>query len=186
MKSSFLALALALVTQTAFGAGAPLKAKPTSWWSDFSITPFGTLAHPNLTDAPVYGAGIDVGYYLNRTVSLHLANTVYDQSGSSRSAGGSEFRGSGGSGGWLDAPAIDETSILFRADLIRDSRERIVGYFVGSGDRDWVTRDWAFGVGVGAELRLTRNISLGADSRIRAWFAREKDLTTRGFVSIRF
>lgn len=175
LRLSAIALAMGFLTQTAFGADAPLKAKPASWWSDFSITPFGTLVHPNLTDAPVYGAGIDVGYWLNRTVSLHVANTVYDQPGSSR-----------GSGGWLDAPAVDETSILFRADLIRDSRERIVGYFIGSGDRDWVTRDWAFGVGVGAELRLTKNISLGADSRIRAWFAREKDLTTRGFLSIRF
>lgn len=137
-----------------------------SWWSDVSISPYGTITHPNL-DKPIYGAGLDVGYFINKTVSLHLANTAYQEND------------------WKGA-AIDETSVLFRADLIRSSTERFVGYILASGDRDWRTSDWAFGAGVGAEVRLSKYVSLGVDSRIRAWFNAEKDVQTRGFLSLRF
>lgn len=165
----------ALAVLTALGqatpstqAGSERKEKVTSsWWTDFSISPFGVYVRPNLTDAPQYGAGLDIGYQINRTVSLHVANLTYERND------------------WRDS-AIDETSVLFRADLIRSSKERFVANLIASGDRDWNASDYAFGVGVGAEVRLTKNVSIGADSRIRAWFQREKDLLTRGFVSVRF
>ncbi len=156
----------------------PLKAvakpAPKSWWSDFSVSPFGTVVHPNF-GAPIYGAGLDVGYYINHTVSIHLQNVVYDGDGTCKTEGG-----------WADAPAIDETSFLFRADLIRSSKERFVAYFLGSGSRDWVDHDWAFGAGAGAEIRLSKNFSVGAQSQVRGWFEKEKDVRTDGYLSLRF
>lgn len=159
---------------TAIAAEPAAKATITkpNWWTDFSVTPFGALTRPNLTDRPVYGAGIDLGYNINKTVSLHLSNLGY------------ETQDWGGS-------AIDETSILFRADLIKYSDERFVAFLIGSVDRGWGTtkvtdQDWGFGVGAGAELRFSKNVSIGADSRIRAWFKQEKDWLTRGFVSFKF
>ena len=136
------------------------------WWSDFSITPFGSATHPNLGKAE-YGSGLDVGYFINKTVSLHLANSAYQHN---------TWRG----------PAIDETSLLVRADLIRSSTERFVAYTLGGVDRSWEHSDYAFGVGLGGEVRLSKNISAGIDSRIRAWFKADKDVTTRGYLSFRF
>lgn len=128
MKTILILLTALLPMLTAIAAEPAAKATITkpNWWTDFSVTPFGALTRPNLTDRPVYGAGIDLGYNINKTVSLHLSNLGYE------------------------------------------------------------TQDWGFGVGAGAELRFSKNVSIGADSRIRAWFKQEKDWLTRGFVSFKF
>lgn len=144
-----------------------LGAQEKSWWTDFSISPYGAVTHPNLNDKAIWGAGLDVGYNINNTVSLHVANLAYEND---------NWKGQ----------AIDETSLLVRADLVRYSKERFVGYVLAGGDRDWDHSDWGFSAGLGAEIRLAKNISLGVDSRIRAWFKNEKDLQTRGFLSFRF
>lgn len=137
-----------------------------NWWTDFSISPYGAVTHPNF-EGPKYGAGLDVGYNINHTVSLHVANLTLEDN---------HWRGQ----------AIDETSILFRADLIRDSKERFVAYVLGGGDRSWDNSDWAFGVGVGAEVRFTKNVSVGVDSRIRSWFKQDKDVQTRAYLGFKF
>lgn len=173
-----IAIALALFTSLGYSAETnapappPPAPSPSNWWTDFSISPYGTVAHPDF-GKPVWGAGLDIGYAINRTVSMHLANTIFDYDNA----------------GWCDHAFIDETEVIFRADLIRGGgagKDRFVAFVLGSGGRNWEIEDWAFGVGVGAELRLTRNIGIGVDSRIRAWMHQEKDLMTRGFVSLRF
>lgn len=178
------ALAVALFTGILTAADPP-KPESKSWWTDFSVTPYGAVKHPDF-GAPIWGAGLDVGYNINRTVSLHLANSIFDQP---------DLKLDYESGpatveqGWFTGSSIDETELLFRADLIKGGgagKDRFVGYLIGSGTRDWEREDWAFGVGVGAELRLAKNVSLGADSRIRAFFKNDKDLLTRGFLSVRF
>lgn len=153
--SLFLALAL--------NAAEPVK---KSWWTDFSVTPFGAIIHPDFS-SPVWGSGLDLGYNINKTVSAHLSGVAFEFD---------DWKG----------PAIDELSLTLRADLIRYDRERLVFYGFGGGDRSFHYEDWAFGVGLGAELRLARNYSLGVDSRIRAWFDQDKDLLTRAFLSYRF
>lgn len=159
-------LALAAVLFATFLPARPAAAGDGDWWSNVSISPYGAATHPNL-GAPVYGAGLDVGYFINRTVSIHLAALANQPDG------------------WRGA-VIDETSFLFRADLIRSSKERFVAYLLGSGDRAWGRDDWAFGAGIGAEVRLSKNVSVGADSRLRAWFNEPKDVQTRVFGSFRF
>lgn len=170
MKTKLLAL-LAILAAFVINASEPApaasaKKESKSWWTDFSVSPYGAVNHPNF-GKPQYGAGLDVGYSINKTVSLHGTALAYE----SDRWGGS---------------TIDEASVLFRADLIRASKERFVTYVLAGGDRDFERDDWAFGAGIGAELRLARNFSLGADSRIRAFFNHDKDLITRGFLSFRF
>jgi len=145
----------------------PVAKEIKSWWTDASVTTFGAIRHADLGGKPQWGAGVDLGYNINKTVSLHVENLAYERNH------------------WGDT-VIDETSFVVRADLIRYSNERLVGYILASGDRDWWDDDWGFGAGAGLELRLTRNASIGVDSRIRAWFDREKDVLTRGFVGFRF
>ena len=182
-----MALAIALFTHvcTAAEPAAPANAKADNWWTDVSITPYGAVKHPNF-GAPIWGGGLEIGYQINRTVRLSLANTIFDappsvtyyEDGSSKSEEG-----------WFAGSALDETEVLFRADLIKgggDGKDRFVAFLIGSGSRDWEREDWAFGVGVGSEIRFTKNLSVGVDSRIRAWFNNDKDLLTRGFLSLRF
>jgi len=140
-----------------------------SWWTDYQVSTFAVITQPNLVNAPLYGAGIDVGYAINKTVELHLSNLAYERD----NWGGS---------------AIDESALIVRADLIKYSKERLIFYVLSSGERDWWHDEWGFGAGAGAELRFNRNLSIGADYRIRAWFSgeREKDGQTRGFLSYRF
>lgn len=163
--AAFLAVALF----TGYSQAAEQESK--NWWTDFSVTPFGTVTHPSF-GAPVWGAGLDLGYNINRAVSIHVSNlTLEDQN-------------------WGNQ-MIDETSLLFRADLIRTGgkgKDKFVAYFLGGGDVNWQTDqpDKAFGAGLGAELRLSKNFSIGADSRVRAWFDRDKDVITRGFIKFRF
>ena len=157
---------LLIVSISAFAGDAPAK-QSSSWWTDFSVSPYGAVTHPNLTDKAIWGAGLDVGYNINHTVSLHVANLAHEND---------NWRGQ----------VIDETSLLVRADLVRYSKERFVGYVLAGGDRDWDHSDWGFSAGLGAEIRLAKNVSVGVDSRIRAWFKNEKDLQTRGFLSFRF
>jgi len=173
MKSSpkLWAAALAVALFTVAKAQAQDDA-PKNWWTDFSVSPYGAVSHPDF-GKPVWGAGLDLGYNINRVVSVHLANTVFDYDHA----------------GWFEHSSIDETEALFRADLIKTGgagKDRFVAFLLGSGSRNWETEDWAFGAGVGAELRLSRNFSLGVDSRIRAWMKQDKDLMTRGFLSVKF
>lgn len=189
-----IALALALFTliatagepqvdRAALHLNAPTNApvQVDNWWTKFSISPYGAVKHPDF-GKPVWGAGLDLGYQINRTVSLHLANSIFDAPDITTKNDSTELD-------WWSGSAIDETEVLFRADLIRGGgagRDRFVGYLIGGGSRDWEAEDWGFGVGIGAELRFTKNVSIGADSRIRAWFDQDKDVITRGFVSLRF
>lgn len=169
-------------------APAPLlkTKKSSSWWTDFSISPYGAIVHNDLAGKALWGAGLDVGYSINRTVSLHLGNTIYDAPETKTFQGDTLVKSESG---WFAGSAIDETEFLFRADLIRgggQGKDRFVAFLLGSGSRDWNREDWGFGAGGGAELKLSKNFGLGADYRLRAWFDHDKDGIGRGFLSVHF
>lgn len=153
------AVAALLMLLFCWSAGAAEK----SWWTDVSVTPFAAINRPNLTDAPRYGAGLDLGYAVNHTVSLHVANLAYAQD---------HWRG----------PTIDQTSLLGEAALIRYSQERLVLSILASGDRQWERDDWGFGAGAKLELRLSKYFSIGADGRLVAFFKDKNALQLRGFI----
>lgn len=140
-----------------------------NWVTDWSFSPVAAWKAPNLIDNGSIGTGIDIGYSLNKSVSLHGEILKFQRN--------HEF----------DWPAIDETSLLVKADFMRDSKERFVVYALAGGDRSWGNiEDWAFGAGLGFEVKFSKNISIGADSRVRAWFKQDKDLLTRGLLNIKF
>lgn len=138
-----------------------------SFLSNISVSPYGAIKHVGITKGDVYGAGIDVGLSINPYVSVHVLNTAYQTD---------DWR----------TQAIDETSLLAKATLLSTENKNLSLYGIAGGDRSWQTDDWAFGVGLGVEVKLTKNVSLGIDSRIRAWFNDQEDMQTRGLLNISF
>lgn len=156
---------------------APTTPPPKEWWSRVAVTPFGAVSHSDFQGKPTWGAGLDVGYYINNTLSLHVSNMGTEEN---------DWRGK----------AIDETSLLFQADLIRDSRERFVGSLLGSVDRYWSSgsdshkdnssEDWGLGIGAGGEIRISKNFSFGVDWRVRIREGEDFGSLGRGFFRLRF
>ena len=67
------------------------------------------------------------------------------------------------------------------------AKESFVVYGKGGGTRDWTGDDWALGVGLGAELRPSKNFAIGADYTVNAWFNRsEKSSLARALMSFSF
>lgn len=161
-------------------------AESKSWWTDFSLRTYGATKHPDFAK-PVWGFGLDVGYQINRAVSLHLANSVFDQPETKVFFGETEIRTEGG---FWAGPAIDETELIAQADLIStggQGKDRFVASILGSGGREWNLEAWSFGAGVGGTVRFSKNFGAGLDSRIRAYMNGEKkDLITRLFLEARF
>lgn len=138
-----------------------------SFLSNITISPYGAIKHVEITQGDVYGVGVDVGLSINPYVSVHVLNTAYQTE---------DWR----------TQAIDETSLLAKASLLSSENKKLSLYGIAGGDRSWQTDDWAFGVGLGVEVRLGKNVSLGVDSRIRSWFNGREDMQTRGLLNISF
>lgn len=138
-----------------------------SYLDNISVSPYAAVTHHNITDGESWGAGLDVGLGINPYVSIHALNVTYSDN---------DWRSS----------AIDETSVLVKARLIRNASETLSLYGLAGGDRQWTSDDWAFGAGLGIELRVSKHVSVTADTRIRSWFNAEEDLQTRAALNIRF
>ena len=82
---------------------------------------------------------------------------------------------------------VDESELYGRANFVKFANESFTLYGKGGFARDWNDEAWATSVGVGAELRLSKNVGVSADYSIRAWFSdREKDSLARALVSVSF
>lgn len=139
-----------------------------SYLDGVTLSPFGAMRSIDITDGEQWGAGLDLGVPLNKYVSVHAQALGYSDN---------DWRG----------PAIDEVAVLAKADLVRYADERLKLYALGGADRSFDVDDWAFGIGAGLNLILSKNVSIGVDSRIRAWFdRREEDLLSRALLSISF
>lgn len=143
-----------------------VSTRAASILDEISVAPVAALRTENITGASTFGAGLDIGYDINKFVSIHSASLAFE-----------DWRGG----------AIDETSLYGKAKLVKFAKESLHLYGVGGVVRDWSDEAWATSVGLGAELRLSKNLSLGADYSIRAWFSdREKDSLARALINIRF
>lgn len=171
---TLLAIIASIVLASAVPAADPPTPTPptTDWVSKISVSPFGSVSHTDFEGAPTWGAGADIGYHFNKTLSLHgsLVGTETDNWGGT---------------------AIDETSVLLRGNIIRFYEDRATIYLLGSADRYWETHkhgdgDWGFGMGAGLEFRFTEKFSIGADYRIRAKFEQTNDDQVRGFFRLKF
>jgi hypothetical protein len=138
----------------------------TSWaassiLSEIQVAPVGVYTIPNIHDKGEWGAGIEIGLKLNPNVTLSLVN-ISDK-------GEENWR----EGGIL----VDETNLKVRANLLSSENKLLTLQGIGSGNRDWNSQDWGFGVGAGVKVRLYKEtLALQLDSQIRAWFKGEKDL----------
>lgn len=168
MKTLVAFICLVSVSILAAEPVAPKKNESKNYLDSISVSAGPVLRSVDFTDGHGdFGVAVDLGVGINKSVSLHVENVAY------------ENQGWGGS-------TIDSTSFLVKASLARYQRETLSLYALASADRDWNEDDWGFGGGLGVELKFNRNISIGADSRIRAWFDQEKDLLSRAFLTYKF
>ena len=133
---------------------------------EITVAPVAALKSEGITGASTFGAGLDLGYNINKFVSIHASSLAFE-----------DWRGG----------VVDETEVFGKANFVKFAGEAVQLYGKGGFVRDWGDESWATSVGLGAELKLSKNISVGADYSIRAWFSdREKDSLARALVSISF
>ena len=163
-------LALLMSASVIVGAEPPPPApQPTSFLHNLSVSPFGTIVHDGIGDGESYGAGLALGYSVNKAVTLELSGTTYSDND------------------WRDE-AFDESAALARFRLLKDETERLSLYGIAGADRDWGREAWALSGGLGVSLAVHKNASIFVDSRVRAWMkddeGKTKDITTR--MGLRF
>lgn len=135
----------------------PAKSSPLE---NIYVSPLGVYKLPNIHDKGEWGAGLELGVKVNKSVSLGLQAVSY--------AGDDLWNDSG----YL----VDETSLVVHADLFSTEKKTLTLGVLASGVRDWNTDDWGFGVGPEVALKLSENVSLTGGAQIRAWFNGTKDV----------
>jgi hypothetical protein len=140
--------------------------KSASILDEISVAPVAALRTEGITGASTFGAGLDIGYDINKFVSIHSTSLAFE-----------DWRGG----------SIDETSLYGKANFVKFAKESFQLYGIGGFVRDWNDEAWGTSVGLGAELKLSKNIAVGADYSIRAWFSdREQDSVVRLLGTISF
>lgn len=151
---------------------APAKPKAPSWWTDFSVSPYVAWRNVDFNGKPIFGSGIGFGYQINKTVGLHVLNSLYDEPDT---LGHDKFGKPAvvKENGWTSGTGIDETEGVARADLIQTGgkgKDRFVGFLLGSYTHSWENDDEAIGVGAGFDIRLSKLFALEMTYRIRSFF----------------
>lgn len=123
--------------------------------AQLSVETLGVIRHQGITHGEDYGAAVGVGYNLNKTVKLGVRVVSYSND---------DWRGG----------IVDEASALVTAKLISLGKLNLSA--VGGADRDFAADEWGFSTGLRVDVPISKRVSLVAESRIRAWFAGEKDL----------
>lgn len=143
-----------------------VSTRAASILDEITVAPVVALKTENITGTSTFGAGLDLGYNVNKFVSIHASSLALE-----------DWRGG----------VVDETEVFGKANFVRFAGEAVQLYGKGGFVRDWGDEAWATSVGLGAELKLSKNIAVGADYSIRAWFSeREKDSVARALVSVSF
>ena len=143
-----------------------VSVRAASILDEITVAPVAALKTENITGTSTFGAGLDLGYNINKFVSIHASSLAFE-----------DWRGG----------VVDETSLYGKANFVRFAGEAVQLYGISGFVRDWGDEAWATSVGLGAELKLSKNIAVGADYSIRAWFSdREKDSLARALVSVSF
>jgi len=143
-----------------------VSTRAASILDEITVAPVAALKTENITGQSTFGAGLDLGYNINKFVSIHASSLAFE-----------DWRGG----------VVDETEVFGKANFVRFAGEAVQLYGKGGFVRDWGDEAWATSVGLGAELKLSKNIAVGADYSIRAWFSdRNKDSLARALVSVSF
>ena len=143
-----------------------VSVRAASILDEITVAPVAALKTEGITGTSTFGAGLDLGYNINKFVSIHASSLAFE-----------DWRGG----------VVDETEVFGKANFVRFAGEAVQLYGKGGFVRDWGDEAWATSVGLGAELKLSKNIAVGADYSIRAWFSdRDKDSLARALVSVSF
>jgi hypothetical protein len=165
---TILLLAAALAICKVYTAHAGDAGSTARFIDSITVAPVGALTQADLNGKGTYSAGLDLGVSINPFVSIH---------GSALASEAGDWRGG----------VVDESEFYGKAVFARFKNESFALYGKGGAVRDWTADLWGFGVGAGAELRLTKRFSLAADYTIRAWFKeRDKDGQIRALVNVSF
>lgn len=140
MKTKLIIIAMAAAI--AFSASA---ADNKSFLSNVSLSPIGVMNVEPSDGAKEWGAGLQLGYQLNKTVSLHLGLVSYATD---------HWRGS----------AIDETPATIKAVLFGSSDKGASLYAVGGVERSWRRDDWGMKGGLGVDFKLSKHLALFSEA----------------------
>lgn len=132
---------------------------------EIQVETFGVLDRPDLTGAPVWGAGVGVGYYITRGLGASVRGVSYSTD---------EWGGS----------VIDqgEARILFRAPLW----DRVAPYGYVAGIHNFERDDWGAGAGGGLEYRLTQRIGVFGETGLGITTKRQDSWSTSFGLRIAF
>lgn len=120
-----------------------------SFISGVSIAPVGVIAYPDVTGKREYGVGLNLGYAVNKNVSLNATALGFESP--------DRFRGE----------AVDELDATAKFDLLKASKLTVYG--VAGGSRQFHTDDWAVDVGGGARFNFTEYVSVFGQYTFQVW-----------------
>lgn len=126
------------------------------------VAPNAVLKTAGLNGESTFGAGLDLGANVNKSVGLHITAVTFE------------------TGDWRNS-SVDESEAYCSADLTKFSTETFVPYFKGGGVADWNDCDFGLTVGGGARLQFNKRVALFGDYTLRAWLTegRGKDGVAR-------
>lgn len=150
MKKTLLASCLLMAAGCLSAADKPLApAAKSSFISGVSITPIGVAAWPDNKGKPQYGVGLDVGYDVNKHVSIHGVGIGYENP--------DDWRGS----------AVDELQGLAKFDLLHAAKLDVYG--VAGGSWRFGADDLAVNIGGGSRFNFSKNVSVFAEYLFQVW-----------------
>jgi hypothetical protein len=105
-----------------------------------------------------FGAGLEIGYNVNKHVGIGLRNVGYKTP--------DDF------GGYL----VDESSVVVHTRIFSSENEKVWLGINASGTRDWNGDDWALGGGPSLQINLSKHFHIGAAAEVRSFIKGRWDL----------
>lgn len=158
--------------------------QPKAWYEALTVAPIGAVKTLDITGQSQWGAGLRVGYSVNPYVSIVVDNLSFEGPGETshgtKTKGGFESVTTGPDkwGGSL----VDESDFLVKAKIASLSTEKFSLYGIGGGLRDWDLQSWGFQAGLGAELSVSKHVSLFSDYSLQALFKDENGSSKRSLL----
>lgn len=166
-------------------------AKQTASWIDsITVAPVGAIKTEHLDGPSQWGAGLDVGYQVNPTVSLHIVNLGFEGLGQSTvSTRDKKGKHTGtkqvGEDVW-HGPAIDETDVQIDAKLNYLSKAKFSLHLVAGAQTDWNDNDYGVNVGLKAVYDFNKTVGLRVGYDLRTWLKGETRVDSLASASLVF
>ena len=137
-------------------------------FSGVYIAPVGVAKYNNLTDKPIFGVGLGVGFQLNPSVKLDATGIAFKKP--------DNWRGS----------AIDELDATAKFNLFSAAEKKLNLYGVAGVARDFNSDDWAIDIGAGINYNIYGSVDIFGQYVYQVWIKeKQSGLVTAG-LSFRF